>query len=136
MSVVVKDVSLNKFERLVKIFEKSILIMNFGYRKPEIRFINLIFPLLFIISTAFNVYQVTQNYNSSNRIKATYTIVFIAVHIQSVGKSLMVVLNFSDFETIFVELRKFYVDKPHPIIVKIRNHHNLEHIRGITYGVM
>ncbi|GAB0093306.1 hypothetical protein DMENIID0001_083890 [Sergentomyia squamirostris] len=136
MSSPIEEVSLKKFERLEKFFEWCINILNFGFRKREIRFHNYFFPLLFFISTVFNIKHVALTYDSKNRVQATYTIIFIAVHIQSFGKSLMMVINYNDFKELFLELRKFYTAKDHPLIVETRNRHNAGHIQGITYGVV
>ncbi|XP_059617782.1 putative odorant receptor 83c [Phlebotomus argentipes] len=136
MSEAVEEVALHKFERLIKFFKWCILLLNFGYRKGKARFYNYFFPLLFLISTCFNVKHVVLTYNSTNRIQATYTIVFIAVHIQSFGKALMMVINYQDFEELFQELKKFYTSTEHQLITDARNRHNATHIRGITYGVV
>lgn len=136
MTGTVEEVSLRKFERLNKFFDWCIRLLNFGYRKRDARFYNYFFPLIFFISTCFNVKHVILTYNSTNRVQATYTIIFIAVHIQSLGKAFMMVINYHDFKELFLELRKFYTTKEHPMITDTRNRHNSTHIQGITYGVV
>ncbi|GAB0093307.1 hypothetical protein DMENIID0001_083900 [Sergentomyia squamirostris] len=136
MSTKVEENSLKRFDQIHKIFEKCILFVNFGYRGEHLHFFNFFFPVLFIVSTAFNVYHVFLTYDNPNRIQATYTIIFVAVHIQAVGKALMQVINYNDIKEIFLELRKFYTEKPHPMVRELRQLHNSSHIHGINIGII
>ncbi|GAB0093305.1 hypothetical protein DMENIID0001_083880 [Sergentomyia squamirostris] len=136
MSSPTEDIPLKKFERLVKFFEWCIDLFNSGIRYKDIRFYNFIFSIIFLISTVFNIKHVLLTYDSVNRVQATYTICFIAIHVQAFGKALMLVFNYDDFKELFGELKKFYTAKDHPMVMDARNRHNATHIKGITYGVM
>ncbi|XP_055685666.1 odorant receptor 85b-like [Lutzomyia longipalpis] len=135
MAATVDEVARKRFEWLVDFFEKSIWVINCGYRGKTIRAHNYIFPLIFFISTCFNLDYVRLTYNSTNRVQAIYTIIFIAVHMQSLGKGLMLVINYHDFKNLFSELRKFYTEGENGLVKEIRMRNNAAHIPGITIGV-
>ncbi|GAB0087915.1 hypothetical protein DMENIID0001_022800 [Sergentomyia squamirostris] len=75
-------------------------------------------------------------YNSPNRVQATYTIGFIGLHVQSLGKALSIVVDYQKFGTVFEKLKTFYTEVNHPLIVEYRKRNNRNLIKNITYGLL
>ncbi|GAB0087914.1 hypothetical protein DMENIID0001_022790 [Sergentomyia squamirostris] len=136
MESTVKEIILKKFERLVKFFNILLIIHNMGYRTIKPRFYNYFIVLIIFVSTCFNIKHIFLTYNSFNRIQATYTITFIAVHIQSLGKALSIVIDYNDFKKLFEEIGKIYTDIDHPLIMERRMVNNRTLLRNVIYGLL